>query len=55
MERHGSEHFLQLGLAVHIGQDSSALDGVVVFVEGKGAGDALNGAAGVIFPDCKQL
>ena len=46
MERRGSEHFLQLGLAVHIGQDGSALDGVVVLVEGKGAGDALNGAAG---------
>ena len=42
----GSEHFLQFGLAVHIGQDRSLLDGVVVLVEGKGAGDALNGAAG---------
>ena len=46
MEQRGSEHFLQLGLAVHVGQDGSALDGVVVLVEGKGAGDALDGAAG---------
>ena len=41
MEQRGSEHFLQLGLAVHIGQDGSALDGVVVLVEGKGAGGAV--------------
>ena len=44
--RQGSEHFLQFGLAVHIGQDGGALNGVVVLVEGKGTGDALDGAAG---------
>mgnify|MGYP006977632048 FL=1 len=42
----GSEHFLQHRLAVHIGQDSSLLDGVVMLVEGKGAGDAVDGAGG---------
>ena len=36
----GSEHFLQFGLAVHIGQDRSLLDGIVVLIKGKGAGDA---------------
>ena len=42
----GSEHFLQFGLAVHIGQDRSLLDGIVVLIKGKGAGDALDGAGG---------
>ena len=41
-----SEHFLQHRLAVHIGQDSSLLDGVVMLVEGEGAGDAVDGAGG---------
>ena len=40
----GSEHFLQFGLAIHIGQDRSLLDGVVVLVEGECAGDAVDGA-----------
>ena len=39
-----SEHFLQHRLAVHIGQDSSLLDGVVMLVEGEGAGDAVDAA-----------
>ena len=42
----GSEHFLQFGLAVHVGQDRSLLDGIVVLIKGKGAGDALDGAGG---------
>ena len=40
----GSEHFLQFRLTIHIGQDRSLLDGVVVLVEGEGAGDAVDGA-----------
>ena len=41
-----SEHFLQNGGCTVEAQDSGLLDGVVVLVEGKGAGDALDGAAG---------
>ena len=44
MERRRSEHFLQHGGCAVEAQDRGLLDGVVVLVEGKGAGDALDGA-----------
>ena len=40
-----SEHFLQNGGCTVEAQDSGLLDGVVVLIEGEGAGDAIDGAA----------